>query len=85
MPKAASGKDGHRSGSPLGCPAYVSSAPAILTAQEIVLRYNDRVLLDHASFGLAPGDRVGLVGRNGAGKSTFLRILAGELEPDAAS
>jgi ATP-binding cassette subfamily F protein uup len=60
----------------------VSSEPAILTAQEIVLRYNERVLLDHASFGLAPGDRVGLVGRNGAGKSTFLRILAGELPPD---
>ncbi|HTH48788.1 MAG TPA: ABC-F family ATP-binding cassette domain-containing protein [Candidatus Limnocylindria bacterium] len=59
------------------------SEPAILTAQEIVLRYNERVLLDHASFGLAPGDRVGLVGRNGAGKSTFLRILAGELEPDS--
>ena len=67
---------------PVGSPAYVSE-PAILTAQEIVLRYNERVLLDHASFGLAPGDRVGLVGRNGAGKSTFLRILAGELEPDS--
>ena len=61
---------------------YVSSESAILTAQEIVLRYNERVLLDHASFGLAPGDRIGLVGRNGAGKSTFLRILAGELEAD---
>ena len=60
----------------------MSAEPAILTAQEIVLRYNERVLLDHASFGLAPGDRVGLVGRNGAGKSTFLRILAGELPPD---
>ncbi len=68
---------------PVGCPAYVSAAPAILSAQEIVLRYNDRVLLDHASFGLAAGDRVGLVGRNGAGKSTFLRILAGELEADS--
>ncbi len=61
----------------------MSSEAAILTAQEILLRHNERVLLDHASFGLAPGDRVGLVGRNGAGKSTFLRILAGELEPDS--
>ncbi len=60
----------------------MSSEAAILTAQEILLRHNERVLLDHASFGLAPGDRVGLVGRNGAGKSTFLRILAGELQPD---
>ena len=60
----------------------VSAESAILTAQDLVLKHNERVLLDHASFGLAPGDRVGLVGRNGAGKSTFLRILAGELQPD---
>jgi ATP-binding cassette subfamily F protein uup len=60
----------------------VSSESALLAAREIVLRHNDRVLLDGASLALAAGDRVGLVGRNGAGKSTFLRILAGELQPD---
>lgn len=61
----------------------MSSAPALITAREIVVAHNDRILLDHATLSLAPGDRAGLVGRNGAGKSTFLRILAGELKPDS--
>ncbi|MFN0067584.1 MAG: ABC-F family ATP-binding cassette domain-containing protein [Limisphaerales bacterium] len=57
-------------------------AETLLTARSLVLRFHDRVLLDGASLSLASGDRVGLVGRNGAGKSTFLRILAGEVPPD---
>ena len=60
----------------------MSSEAALLVARDIELRHNDRVLLDKATLSLAPGDRVGLVGRNGAGKSTFLRILAGEVQPD---
>lgn len=59
------------------------STPALITAREIVVAHNDRVLLDHATLSLASGDRSGLVGRNGAGKSTFLKILAGELVPDS--
>ncbi|MFC5381871.1 ABC-F family ATP-binding cassette domain-containing protein [Aquipuribacter nitratireducens] len=43
----------------------------------------DRVLLDDVSLGVDDGDRVGVVGRNGGGKSTLLRVLAGRLEPDA--
>ena len=42
-----------------------------------------RRLVDEASFALHPGDKVGLVGANGAGKSTMLRTLAGRLEPAA--
>ncbi len=59
------------------------STPALITAREIVVAHNDRVLLDHATLSLGSGDRSGLVGRNGAGKSTFLKILAGELVPDS--
>lgn len=57
--------------------------PTILNAADLAVRYNLQVVLDHASLALHEGDRVGLVGRNGSGKSTFLRILAGLQQPDA--
>jgi len=60
-------------------------SPSILTAQDLCVRYNDQVVLDRASFSIHEGDRIGLVGRNGSGKSTFLRILAGQLEPDSGT
>ncbi len=43
----------------------------------------DRVLLDHLTWRLGPGDRIGVVGVNGSGKSSLLRLLAGELGPVA--
>ena len=61
------------------------SAPALLTANELVVRFNDRVILDGATLALHEGDRVGLVGRNGAGKSTFLKVLAGQRIPEGGS
>jgi len=45
------------------------------------LGYGKTVILDGISASLAPGDRIGLLGLNGAGKSTFVRALAGQLEP----
>ncbi len=51
-----------------------------LIAQSIHLEYGSRVLYQSASLRVDKGDRVGLIGRNGAGKTTFLRILAGEQE-----
>ncbi len=60
-------------------------SPSLITAQDLVVRYNDQVVLDRASLSIHEGDRIGLVGRNGSGKSTFLRILAGALEPDAGN
>ncbi len=57
-------------------------AETLISAQEILVQHNTRVLLDHASLALCSGDRIGLVGRNGSGKSTFLRILTGGLAPD---
>jgi len=58
---------------------------SLLTAQDLCVRYNDQVVLDRASLSIHEGDRIGLVGRNGTGKSTFLRILANQLEPDAGT
>ena len=54
----------------------------LISAQDLVLNINDRALLGRASLALSAGDRIGLVGRNGAGKSTFMRILASEAEAD---
>ena len=50
----------------------------MITAHDVELRIGVRVLLEQASFRIAPGDRIGLVGRNGAGKTTLTRVLAGE-------
>src|SRR5262249_43907689 len=41
--------------------------------------YDGRPILENVSLPLAPGDRIGLLGRNGAGKSTYMKMLAGEL------
>ena len=54
-----------------------TDAPTLLTATDIVVRYNEQVVLDRASLTIREGEHVGLVGRNGCGKSTFLKIRAG--------
>lgn len=59
------------------------SAQALLTAKDLVVAFNDRVILDSATLALHEGDRIGLVGRNGTGKSTFLKVLAGLHTPDS--
>ena len=53
----------------------------MLSTVNIVQRYGKRVLFDKISITLDAGKRYGLIGANGAGKSTFLKILSGEIEP----
>ncbi len=55
----------------------------IASATELTVRYGPHTVLDRATIAIEEGERIGLVGRNGCGKSTFLRIAAGELVPDA--
>ena len=52
----------------------------ILSAQNILLRFGGPPLLDNVSFDIETGDRICLVGRNGEGKSTLLKVLTGEME-----
>ena len=52
-------------------------------ANELSVRYGVQTVLDHASLTILEGERIGLVGRNGSGKSTFLKIAAGALQPDS--
>src|SRR5687767_3600301 len=56
---------------------------AQLSAQNLRIAFGGRPLLEDASLQIERGERVGLLGRNGEGKSTLLAVLAGELEPDA--
>ena len=51
--------------------------------RELVVRFGNQVVLDRATVTILEGERVGLVGRNGSGKSTFLQIAAGVMKPDA--
>ena len=55
----------------------------MITATGLELRAGSRILLNGVSIRIQPGDRIGLVGRNGAGKTTSLKVLAGEGEPHA--
>jgi ATPase subunit of ABC transporter with duplicated ATPase domains len=57
----------------------------VITATDLELRAGSRILLSGATLRVQPGDRIGLVGRNGAGKTTSMRVLAGEGEPYAGS
>ncbi len=57
--------------------------PVILTAMELEVHFGEQIILDKASLSVHEGDRIGLVGRNGAGKSTFLKIISGLMPPDS--
>jgi ATP-binding cassette subfamily F protein uup len=57
----------------------------ILTAADLTVRFNERTILAAATLGIEEGDRIGLVGRNGCGKTTFLKILAGLQSPDSGA
>ncbi len=55
----------------------------LLGAERLHLEFPTRTVFDEVTLGIDEGDRIGVVGRNGDGKSTLLKLLAGRLEPDA--
>jgi ATP-binding cassette subfamily F protein uup len=54
----------------------------LLRFDDVGLEFGDQVILNGVSLAIEPGERVCLVGRNGAGKTTVLRLIAGSVEPD---
>lgn len=55
----------------------------LITAEHLTHSYTERLLLDDTSFSLGENEKVGIIGINGTGKSTLLKILAGIVEPDS--
>ena len=58
---------------------------SILNAVNITHGFGGRQILEDASFRLLKGEHIGLIGANGEGKSTFLKIITGEIHPDNGS
>ena len=54
----------------------------LLSAEHLSMDFGDRKLLEDVNFYLNEGDKTGIIGINGTGKSTFLKVLAGVLPPD---
>ena len=57
----------------------------MISTQNISLQYGKRVLFDEVNINFTPGNCYGIIGANGAGKSTFLKILSGEIAPNSGS
>src|SRR5699024_4481683 len=55
----------------------------LLGAEALHFEYPTQQVLESVTMGVSAGDRIGIVGRNGDGKSTLMKLLAGRLEPDS--
>ena len=57
----------------------------LLSADNLQFGFNGGSLLENICFSLNEGDRVGLIGANGEGKTTLIRLILGELEPESGT
>ncbi len=55
----------------------------LVTAEHLTKSYTERLLFDDTDFSINEGDKIGLIGINGTGKSTLLKLVAGLEEPDS--
>src|SRR5690606_2071747 len=62
-------------------PFYSNIVPKMLTVSNLSLQFGKRVLFDEVNIKFTNGNCYGIIGANGAGKSTFLKILSGEMDP----
>ncbi|MFN2518560.1 MAG: ABC-F family ATP-binding cassette domain-containing protein, partial [Jatrophihabitantaceae bacterium] len=58
---------------------------SVYDVEDVTMRVGDRVLLDRVTWHVGPGDRIGVIGVNGSGKTHLLRLLAGELAPTSGA
>lgn len=61
----------------------ISTTPALLSVSELRLAFGLQPLLDGATLSVLPGEKVGLVGRNGSGKTSLFRMMAGDAAADS--
>lgn len=66
-------------------PILIKRGKALITVSDVSLQFPDRKLFDDVNIKFTPGNCYGLIGANGAGKSTFLKILAGDIQPSTGS
>lgn len=57
----------------------------IIDCEDVTLKFGERTMLDGFSYKFTRGERIGIVGRNGVGKTTFLNLISGNLEPDSGT
>src|SRR6266536_2085261 len=89
-PKAALARNGKgpRASRRGGSRLHLAPEPdrrTMLTANDISMNFGGKILFDHVTVTFNSGERYGLTGPNGSGKTTFMRIMAGELEPVSGS
>jgi ATPase subunit of ABC transporter with duplicated ATPase domains len=60
---------------------HPSKISIVLTVSNLSLRYGKRTLFEEVHLKFTPGNCYGVIGANGAGKSTFLKILSGDVDP----
>ena len=75
----------HAARRPSGAPRAVEDPVSLIRLNAVGMQFDDKVVLREAFLKLREGDRVGLVGRNGTGKTTFLELILGRQEPTSGT